>query len=168
MRADDAFWAGRIVSKIDEAAIRRILAEADYRAPEAEDHLARMILRRRDKVLAWCFRLTNRSRTSCWKTGRRACGCASPTTGRTGLGRVSGYEYQWFRFDNGSQAKEPLSPPAQSTLRSLPVPADRPEYLMVRIRSLGSGEANAAWSKAVEVYLRTAGQLSVVGIDREP
>jgi hypothetical protein len=169
MRAEDAFWAGRIVSKFDEAAIRRILTEADYRAPQAEDHLARMILRRRDKVLAWCFRMTNPLADFVledWPTGLRLR--FTHYGEDAGLGRVSGYEYQWFRFDNRSQAKAPLSPAAQSTLRSLPVPTDRPEYLMVRIRSVGGGEANAAWGKAVEVYLRTAGQLSVVGIDREP
>ena len=169
MRAEDAFWAGRIVSKLDEAAIRRILREADYRSPDAEEHLARMVLRRRDKVLAWCFRLLNPLADFQLEDSPSGAVLRFTNYGEdAGLGRASAYEYQWFRFDNRSQASEPLSPPARSAGRALPLPAQRAEYLMVRIRSVGADAANAAWGKKVEVYLRNAGQLSVVGVDREP
>jgi hypothetical protein len=84
-----------------------------------------------------------------------------------GLGRIDSYEYQWFRFDNRSQETEPLSGPARATGRAIPLPAERPEYVMARIRSLGAGADNEAWGKKVEVFLRTTGGLTVVGIDRE-
>lgn len=169
MLPGDAFWAGRIVSKFDDAAIRRIVKEGDYRSPEAEEHLARMIIRRRDKVLAHCFRLVNPLADFQLADSPSGAVLRFNNYGEdAGLGRAGAYEYQWFRFDNRSQATEPLSAAAQAAGRALPLPAERPEYLMVRIRSVGGGAANAAWGKKVEVFLRNAGQLSVVGVDREP
>jgi hypothetical protein len=169
MLPDDAFWAARIVSRFDDAAIRRIVKEGDYRSPEAEEHLARMIIRRRDKVLAHCFRLVNP--LADFQLADSPSGAVLRFTNYgedVGLGTARAYEYQWFRFDNRSQATEPLSAAAQAAGRAIPLPAERPEYLMVRIRSVGGGAANAAWGKKVEVFLRNAGQLSVVGVDREP
>ena len=49
--------------------------------------------------------------------------------------------------------------------RAIPLPATRPEYLMVRIRSIAAGAE--AWKKRVDVFLRTTGELKVVGIERE-
>ena len=40
MLPEDAFWAARIVSKFSDAAIQAIVKEGDFRAPEAEAHLA--------------------------------------------------------------------------------------------------------------------------------
>ena len=168
MLPEDAFWAARIVSKFDDAAIRRIVAEGDYRAPEAENHLVRMIIRRRDKVLARYFRLL--SPLADFRPDDSPAGAVLAFTNYgedAGLGRVEAYEYQWFRFDNRTQATEPLSRPERAAGRALPLPADRPEYLMVRIRSLGAGAGNQAWARRVDVFLRTSGGLSVVGVDRE-
>ena len=47
----------------------------------------------------------------------------------------------------------------------LPVPAERPEYLMVRIRTLSS--RRESWRKRVDVFLRGGGEPRVVGLDRE-
>jgi hypothetical protein len=52
---------------------------------------------------------------------------------------------------------------AETTAVALPLA--RPEYLMVRLRTLSAAEA--AWRKAVDVYLRSAGDAAVVGVERE-
>jgi hypothetical protein len=44
------------------------------------------------------------------------------------------------------------------------LPNARPAFLLVRIRTLST---EPAWDKHVDVYLRTKGTLSVVGIERE-
>ena len=59
MRPSDAFWAGRIVSRLGEDAVRAIVRTGGYADPEAERHLGDVLLRRRDKVIAWTFGLVN-------------------------------------------------------------------------------------------------------------
>jgi len=166
MLPEDAFWAARIVSKFTDEAIRAIVAQGDFRAPQAEEHLASMIIRRRDKVVARYFRALNPLADF-----RLTQGAAGPEIAFTnygedaGLGSVGAYEYEWLRFDNASGATESLGPPARALGRAIPLPAARPEYLMVRIRSIASGAE--AWKKAVDVFLRTTGELKIVGLQRE-
>ena len=51
MRADDAFWAARLVARFSDEAIRAIVAKARYSDPRAADHIAATLIKRRDKVL---------------------------------------------------------------------------------------------------------------------
>ena len=165
MLPEDAFWAARIVSKFSDEAIRAIVAQADLRAPEAEAHLASVIARRRDKVLARYFRALN-PLADFRPSGDAGAALAFANYGEDArLGTVEAYEYQWFAFDNGSGRTEPLGPPARVTARSIPLPAARPEYLMVRIRTLA--REVPAWRKAVDVYLRAGAAPTVVGVERE-
>lgn len=162
MRPEDAFWAARIVSMFSDEAIRAIVREGDFRAPEAEAHLAAMIIQRRDKVLARYLGALNPL------AGFRVSGDALGFTNHgedAGLARVDGYEYQWFSLDNGTGQTRPLGPPSRAVDRSIPLPADRPEYLMVRIRT--HAPAAEAWKKRVHVYLRMVGEPQVVGVERE-
>jgi hypothetical protein len=161
MLPEDAFWAARIVSRFSDEAIRAIVGAADLRAPEAEAHLASVIARRRDRILARYFRALNPL------ADFRLAGDALTFTNHgeeAHLGTVEAYEYQWFAFDNQGGGTRPLGPPARATTRSLPLPAAGAEYLMVRVRTLAR-EA-PAWKKAVDVYLRSGGP-TVVGIERE-
>jgi hypothetical protein len=165
MLAEDAFWAARIVSRFSDAAIRAIVAEGDFRAPEAETHLAQTIVERRDRVLSRYFGALNPLAEF-----RLTSGAAGTVLGFTNhgedarLGRVEAYEYQWFALDNGTGGTEPLGPVARTRDRAVPLPAAPPEYLMVRIRTLAPA---AAWKKAVDVFLRMHGEPKVVGVERE-
>ena len=54
MRADDAFWGARLVSRFSDEAIRAIVARGRYTEPGAADHIATTLIKRRDKVVrAW-------------------------------------------------------------------------------------------------------------------
>ena len=166
MLPEDAFWATRIVAGFTDEAIRAIVATGDFEDPDAERHLADTIIERRNKVVAHYFRQVNpldRFRLEGMEDGRRL---AFDNLGeRGGLGSVEGYEYQWFDFDNAAGRLESLGAPARSTGPAVPLPDGRPEYLMVRLRSVNPSEPG--WRKAVEVYVRTAGDGSVVAIERE-
>ena len=59
MLADDAFWAAKIVARFSDDAIRAIVKTGDYLSPTAERYLADMLIKRRDKVVAYFFRLLN-------------------------------------------------------------------------------------------------------------
>jgi hypothetical protein len=167
MLPEDAFWAARIVSKLPDTAIRRIVAEADLRAPEAEAHLVKMILARRDKVLARYFSVLNPLAEFRIETTASGPSLLFTHHGEdAGLAAVDGYEVQWFAFDNLTLAETPLGVAARLAGRALPLPVERPEYLKARIR--GTGEGPAAWRDPVDVFIRTAPVLEVVGIERHP
>jgi hypothetical protein len=167
MQPADAFWAARIVSKFTDDAIAAIVREGDFRAPEAEAHLARVIRGRRDKVVARYLGDTNPIAE--FSAAEEAAGATLRFVNSgedAGLARAEAYEYQWFDFDNERGATRPLGPSARATSPVLPVPGVRSAYLMARIRTVAPGRS--AWSKAVDVFLRAEPRLSVVGVEREP
>jgi len=166
MLEEDAFWAARIVSKLSDAAIRAIVAQADLRAPEAEAHLVRTIVARRDKVLARYFRDLNPLADFRVKGAAGEERLEFANYGEdAGLATTDSYEYQWFAFDNATGETRALGTAQRASGRSLPLPEARPGYLMARIRSFAAGAP--AWQKRVDVILRTAGGPKPVGIERE-
>jgi hypothetical protein len=164
MLPEDAFWAARIVSKFSDEAIRAIVREGDFRAPEAEAHLANVIIQRRDKVLARYFRDLNP--LADFRVAPPAAGVLAFTNyGEDArVGQVEAYEYQWFALDNDTGRDQPLAPVARARDRVIPLPEARPAYLKVRIRTFAPGVE--AWKKAVDVFLRTGGVPTVVGVER--
>jgi hypothetical protein len=165
MLPEDAFWAARIVSKFSDEAIRAIVREGEFRAPEAEAHLANVIIQRRDKVLARYFRDLNP--LADFRLAPAEPGVLAFTNhGEDArLGQVDAYEYQWFALDNDTGRLEALAPAARTRHRSIPLPAAKPPHLKVRIRTFAPGVE--AWKKAVDVFLRTGGVPTVVGVERE-
>jgi hypothetical protein len=162
MLPEDAFWAARIVAKFSDEAIRAIVKEGDFRAPEAEAHLANMIIQRRDKVLARYLRELNPLAE--FRVGGGALAFTNHGEDAR-LGQVEAYEVQWFRFDNGTGRSEPLGPPTRTRERAVPLPGAPPPFLMLRIRTHAPGVE--AWRKAVDVFVRTGGEPRVVGVERE-
>jgi hypothetical protein len=166
MLPEDAFWAARIVAQFSDEAVRAIVRQGDYRAPEAEEHLVNVILARRDKVLARYFGALNPLADFRVDSRADTPGLTFTNHGEDArLGTVEAYEYQWFSFDNLSGRSAPVGPVAQARGRRLPLPDARPEFLMLRIRTLAPGLPG--WRKRVDVFLRTPGGPAVVGVDRE-
>lgn len=162
MQPEDAFWAARIVSRFDEAAVRAIVKEGDLRAPEAEEHLVATILKRRDKIVDRYFRALNP--LAGFAVAQDAV--AFENFGENvRLGPVESYEFEWFSFDNASGRSVSLGAPSRSALRSAPLPSARPAFLLLRVRTNAAGLP--AWKKKVDVYLRTSPTLQVVGVERE-
>lgn len=161
MLPEDAFWAARIVSRFSDEAIRAIVKQGDLRAPEAEAQLVKVIQKRRDKIVARYFRGLN-------PLADFAAADALSFTNYgedAGLGKVEAYEYEWFAFDNKASRPVSLGALARAPGRSLPLPAARPAYLMLRIRTRAPGFPG--WGKRVDVFLRTGPGPAVVGVDRE-
>jgi len=82
-----------------------------------------------------------------------------------GLASVDGYEREWFTFDNDTGELDPLGEPTAMVAPSTFIPDGEQPYLMVRIRTRSPDVAS--WHMAVDVYLRRAPTLTIVGIDRE-
>jgi hypothetical protein len=169
MRADDAFWAARIVSRFSDEAIRAVVAKAQYRNRAAADYVEATIIKRRDKVL------------NTWLTGvnpivdpRLDAAGALTFENAAQTARVASapaeYVLRWSRFDNAAdgvvgptvevRAKEPRSSAPPSLLQGS-------DFLRVAIETLHPDHPH--WKQPVHVYFRRgSGGWQTVGIDRIP
>lgn len=162
MRPSDALWATRIVMTFDDEAIRAIVHTGEFDDPAAERHLADTIIRRRDKVVAYYLGLLN-PLTDFRVEGDRL---AFRNLGQeAGLGETLGYTYEWFAFDNDRGRATPLTPARTAATAAVPLPSDRPPYLMVRLTT--QNRSRSAWNRRIDVFLRTAPAVEVVGVERE-
>ena len=92
---DDAFWAAKIVFRFSDEAIRALVETGQYSDPETSEFLARILMRRRDKIVDYYFRQLNPldgfrvegSRLEFRNLGEEA-----------GLASAEGYEYEWVRL----------------------------------------------------------------------
>ena len=165
MLPEDAFWAVRILMRLDRESIRAVVRTGQLVDAESEEYLVRTLLERRRKIVRHYlaginaldeFRVRNRDGALVLEfsdLSLREAPNKSPT-----------YLYEWSEFDNGTRQSRSLGPAGSSTGSSIPLPPARPEFLKVRIRPV-SGPANGG-SHPVCVYLRTQPGMAVVGIDR--
>jgi hypothetical protein len=166
MRNDDALWAARLISRFSDEAIAAIVATGEYEDTAAEQYIVETLVARRDKITNHYVRLLNPLH------GFRALRPASAGMlvfenlgEELGLSRVRHYSYEWSAFDNETGQLTPIGAPQETAVRAIGIPASGTDFLRVRIRT-NAGEA--AWTKAVDVYLRNPHDgPSVVGIERE-
>jgi hypothetical protein len=164
MKLDDAFWAvGRIMTFSDEA-IQALVRTGSY-SPEAEEYLARTLIKRRDKIVKHYlallnpvsdFRVVQRSgvpHLSFRNLGEEA-----------GLGKASGYRFRWLGFDNQTHVATPLEVSQVSPEPLLEIPDRKTAYLLVEIATISPGQEK--WGRQVRVFIRTS-DLSVVGLERD-
>jgi hypothetical protein len=162
MLPDDAFWAARIVSRFTDEMVRALVHTGQYDDPAAERQLADILIKRRDKTVAYYFRQVNPLSQFEVVSGADGSSLRFRNLGQeAGLGRADAYEYQWFGFDNLTHALTPLGAPSQSVATEIAVPAAGGEYRMARIRTRA---AEPNWMKTVDVYLRGD---RLVGIERD-
>jgi len=165
MRPADALWATRIVMAFSDEAVRAIVRTGQFSDPAAEQHLADTIIRRRDKVVA--FYLGGLNPLTDFHI-EADCLTFRNLGEEARVAVPEGYEYQWFAFDNDTSRATPLRGPETASAASVPLPAERSPYLMVRIRTiLTSSAVQPAWNRRVDVFLRSAPTPSVVGVERE-
>jgi hypothetical protein len=167
MRADDAFWAARIVSSFRDADIRAIVSKARYSDPRATDYIAATLIERRNRVLkAWLmavnplvdFELSDAGVLT-FGNAAVAAGMATPATS---------HRVRFARFDNATGS---TSGETEMTTNDARVAAP-PEVLtsqFVRADIVSVHPQFAAWSTPVTVHFRReAGKWSLVGVSRLP
>ena len=165
MLPEDAFWAVRILMRLNEESIRAVVRTGQLVDAESEEYLVRTLLERSRKIVRHYlaginpldgFRVRDRNGSVALEF--------SDLSLQEAPKRNRNYRYQWFSFDNGSQQSESLGPAASSASLSIPLPRARPQFLKVRIRPVEIQEADG--SHPVCVYLRTQPAMAVAGIDR--
>jgi len=162
MLPDDAFWAAKLVARFSEEAVRAIVHEGEFSNSKAEAYLANVLIERQRKILEYYFQQVN------------PVGNFEIVIGNLvfeNLGQESGltpdcaYQYLWHTFNNETVKPIPLGDWRYTGFSRLPIPQNAADFLMVRIRTRADGAPE--WLKSVNVYLRNAGQTSIVGIERE-
>ena len=168
MRADDAFWAARIVAKFSDADIRAVVEKARYSEPRATDYITSTLIERRNRVVrAWLpavnplvdFALSANGELT-FENAAVAAGVATPP---------AEYRVRWSRFDNMSGTAGEASETTSVEPR-LAAPArvlDGAQFVQAEISAVHP--QLTAWKTPVVVHFRRdSGRWSLVGIKRLP
>jgi hypothetical protein len=169
-RDDDTFWAALRVAAFTDEMIRAAVREGRYADPAAEQMLADVLILRRNKIAqTYLTKITPLTRfgmddahTLTFEHAAARAGVARPP--------ANGYRAAWYRFDNATQAAEPIGEPVTFQAERVQAPAavvrspDAYGYLKVSLTALDP--ARPDW-RPVDVYFRrTAGRWQLVGVDR--
>ena len=168
MRADDAFWAARIVSRFSDADIRAIVAKARYSDPRATDYIAQTLIERRNRVLKTWLTAVNplvdfalsADGVLTFTNAAVDAGVATPATS---------YRVRWARFDNATgshgDATEITAPDAR--VAAPPQVLSGSQFVQAEVASLHP--QFSAWNTPATVHFRRDGAgWTLVGIKRGP
>ena len=169
MRADDAFWAARIVSKFSDESIRAVVAKARYSDPQASEYMTSTLIKRRDKVLrTWLAGVNPIVDISLSASGELAFGNAAVDAG---LAKPpGGYRASWAAFDNVTRDTRPIGD-STSALTRIAAPAGLPTTAgsFIRVAIAASGDVPSSWTVPVHAFFRkTDAGWTLVGFERIP
>ena len=167
MRADDAFWAARIVSKFSDETIRGVVEKGRYSDPAATDYLTRTLIARRDKVVAaWINGVCPvtdpalaADGTLTFQNVAVAAGAAAP---------AQTYTLQWFAFDNATDTRAPLGEPASVSTLSARAPGGLTGSF-VGVAISATHPQHAGWARPATFFFRRNGLSAgwtLVGVER--
>ncbi|MGE0703669.1 MAG: hypothetical protein AB7F99_04350 [Vicinamibacterales bacterium] len=168
MRADDAFWAARIVSRFSDEAIAAVVNRAQYSEPGAAEYVTATLIERRDKVIR------------AWLTGVNPLVDATLADGALTFANAAvdagvatapvEYVVTWSRYDNNTG--ETVGSPVET--RSATPRVRAPEAILSAGGYVAASVQTVhpdfpAWSTPVTLYFRpAAGVWQTVGLERLP
>jgi hypothetical protein len=167
MRPDDAFWGARIVARFTNEMIREVVKKAQYSDPRATEYMSKVLIERRDKVLA------------AWLN--QVCPVVDPVLAADGALTFTnaavaakaategdGYQLQWFSFDNASNTRTPAGEPqtiSTTTARAPDGLLGSGEYVGVTVT--GRHATQPGWSRPSTFFFRRGGAgWTLVGVER--
>jgi hypothetical protein len=169
-RADDRFWAARIIAAFNDAAVATVVRTAQFTDPRATEYLTRTLLERRSKVLtAWLNATNPVVDLSLSEAGELTFDNAAT---RAAVAKpAEKYTLRWARFDNTAAKSDPVGAEQTVTEPKASAPAEllaaKPEYISVEVRAFHPD--HPAWSQPLSAYFRRAGgRWTLVGLDRVP
>lgn len=172
MRADDAFWAARIIATLDRTAIRGVVEKARFTDPRATDLMTDILVQRREKVLRhWLtavtplvdLALSDSGRLSFTNAAERA-GVATPP---------QAYTVRWGRFDNAGGTTTAVGDASASAATTATAPpalvADARDGDIVEAAIAARHPDHPAWATPLIAHFRrAAGRWALVGLRRLP
>ncbi len=169
-RADDRFWAARIIAALSDDAVKTVVATAKYSDPRASEYMVATLLARKSKVLMTWLNGTNPIvRPSLSRTGALTFENAAEQAGVAKAAEK--YTIAWSHFDNAAGTHVTVGGENSVTETRAQAPAallgSNAEYISVRLRAYHTDRP--AWAQPVVVYFRRidAGW-KLVGLVRNP
>jgi hypothetical protein len=166
MRADDAFWAARIVARFSDEAIRAIVGKGKYSDPAAVDVLTDAIIKRRDRIKeVWLMGVNPIVNPTLSPNGELRFENAA-TLNDVG-GHPDGYALRWSRFDNATDTHTPVGDEVMVRDTRARAPSgmlEGSDYVSVRIDT--RHPRYPTWVPVQVYFRRTAAGWQTVGLDR--
>jgi hypothetical protein len=165
MRADDAFWAARIVARFSDGAIRAIVRSGKYSDPAAVEVLADAIIKRRDRIKdVWLTAVNPIVNATLSPAGelRFENAAARYDVG----GRPEGYALRWSRFDNITDTHTSVGDEVVVTDTRAFAPSGVLEGDYVSVRIDTRHRRYPTWVPVQLYFRRTGAGWQTVGLDR--
>jgi hypothetical protein len=166
LRADDAFWAARLVARFSDDTIRAIVAKARYSEAGAADHITSTLIRRRDKVLrTWLTQINPLADPRLASDGALTFENSAVSAGVTSP--ASTYALTWSAFDNtaGARTGESYEMRVTEPRAMAPPTLLRSEFVTVSVQTVHP--AYPGWNAPVTFMFRRADNAwQTVGIER--
>jgi hypothetical protein len=169
-RADDRFWAARIIAAFNDEAVAAVVRTAQFTDPGATEYLTKTLLERRNKVLAAWLNATNPVVDLALSEAGELT-FANAATRAAVAKPAEKYTLRWARFDNAAARADPVGAEQTVTEPKASAPAEllaaKPEYISVEVRAFHPEQPD--WSQPLSAYFRRAGdRWALVGLDRVP
>jgi hypothetical protein len=169
MRPDDAFWAARIVSKLDAAAVRAVVGKAQYSDPRATEYMAETLLKRREKVLrAWLTGVNPTVDFALSPSGELRFDNAAVAAGVASAPKS--YRLKWARFDNATGVASDVGAEMVVDATTAAAPASLlydTATTFIELRVSAVHEQFPSWAAPVTVHFRRAANgWTLVGLQR--
>ena len=165
---DDLFWAARRVMAFSDEMIRGLVKTAMYSDPNAERHLAEVLIQRRDKIgAAYLMAVTPLVDFELSPGGELSFDNAALTAG-VAAAAGGGYRVKWARFDNLTGSATPIgeSTVAAGERPSAPAPLPAVEGAFVRVEVSAVAPAHETWTPVHAYFKRSGNAWTLVGLVR--
>jgi hypothetical protein len=167
MLPDDAFWAARRVAAFDDNLIRAIVHTGHYSDAAAEQHLAAVLMQRRDKIATAYLSVANPIVNPALSLAGDLTFDNAAVTARA-TDASCGYVSDWLEFDNQTGTVRRLGRGRGSgRLMTAPAPLPSRQGAMVEIDVSGDEDAPPSWQHPIQLHFRRAADgWLLVGLDR--
>jgi hypothetical protein len=171
-RPDDTFWAARRVMAFSDEMIRAIVKTGHYSDPAAEQHLADVLIKRRDRI-GRAYLMAVNPLVDFSIDGGDALVFDNAAV-RAGVAEQSpaGYSLSWSRFDNDTGTATPIgvTDAVAGQLRShVPPGAPTAPGSFLKVQLTAKDSSLAPWTIPVDVYFRRGGSgWTLIGVERLP
>ena len=169
LRDDDAFWAARRVMAFSDELVRGVVKVGQFSDPKAEQHLADVLIKRRDKIgRAYLTRINPVVDPSLDAAGKLTFGNAAVQYGFATA--PAGYAAAWYAFDNATGESKPLGQ-TTGARAEIQAPSGLPAAAgaYIRVDLTVNHPDHPRWKEPVQAYfLRQAAGWKLVGLERLP
>ena len=168
-RADDSFWAARRVMAFSDALIRGLVDVGEYSDPAAAQHLADVLIARRDRIGETYLPTINPIvNVALGPDGVLTFGNAA-VEAEVAAAPSQGYRGEWYLFDNATRTSTPIGEPTTSASGRMASPPGLPAAVdaFVRVDIAAVEPPNDSWNVPIQAYFRrTAQGWRLVGFER--